>query len=71
MSFAEIEHEALALPESQRAALVAALLGTLPAPGSELSDAEAIQRDVELESGQAEGVLHEDFIRRIERERGQ
>ena len=69
MSLAEVEKEALALTESDRARLVAKLLETLP-PGVEISDEEVLQRDADLEGGRAEEISHQEFARRVARERG-
>ena len=54
MKLAEIEQEALALPDRERATLAAKLLDTLPPPGTDVSDEEVEQRERELESGQVE-----------------
>jgi len=70
MKLAEIEQEALALPDRERATLAAKLLDTLPPPGTDVSDEEVEQRERELESGQVTGILHEEFVRRVEKERG-
>jgi len=70
MKFAEIEQEALALPERERAALAAKLLDTLPPHGTDVSDEEVERRERELESGQAAAISHEEFVRRVEEERG-
>ncbi len=70
MSIAEVEKEALALPENERARLAVTLLETLPPPEAGISDEEVLQRDADLESGRAEEVSHEEFLRRVERERG-
>jgi hypothetical protein len=69
MSLAEVKREALALNENERADLAAALLDTL-SPEIEISDEEVLRRDAELVSGQAQEILHEEFVRRVERERG-
>ena len=69
MSLAEVEKEALALSEKERAQLAAKLLETLP-PEVEISDEEVLQRDGELESGRAEEISHQEFARRVVRERG-
>jgi hypothetical protein len=53
MSLAEVEKEALALSENERAQLAAKLLETLPGE-VEMSDKEVLLRDAELESGRAE-----------------
>lgn len=70
MKLAEIEQEALALPDRERAILAAKLLDTLPPPGTDVSDEEVEQRERELESGQVAGILHEEFVRRVQKERG-
>jgi putative addiction module component (TIGR02574 family) len=70
MKLAEIEQEALALSERERASLAAKLLDTLPPAGTDVSDAEIERREQELESGQVTGVLHEEFVRRVQQERG-
>jgi hypothetical protein len=69
MKLAEIEQEALALPERDRASLAAKLLGTLPPPGTDISDEEVERREQELESGQVAEILHDEFVRRVEQER--
>ncbi len=71
MKLEEIEEEALALPERERASLAAKLLDTLPPPGTGVSDDEVERRERELESGQVIAVSHEDFVRRVQQERGQ
>jgi hypothetical protein len=71
MSIAEVEKEVLALPENERARLVVSLLETLPPPEAELSDEELLQRDADLASGRTEEISHEEFVRRVEHERGQ
>jgi hypothetical protein len=70
MKLAEVEHEALALPERERASLAAKLLDTLPPPGTDVSDEEVERRERELESGEVAPVLHEEFVRRVQGERG-
>lgn len=70
MKLAEIEQEALALPERERAALATKLLDTLPAPGMDVSDDEVDRRERELESGQVAAISHEEFVRRVRQERG-
>ena len=68
MSLAEVQKEALALSENERARLAASLLETLP-PEVEISDDEVLQRDADLDSGRAEEISHEEFVRRVEHER--
>ena len=70
MSLKEIEREALALSERDRTALIAALLDTLPDAGSDVSDEEVLQRERELDSGTVEPLSHEEFVRRVQSERG-
>jgi hypothetical protein len=70
MKLAEIEQEALALSEQERASLAAKLLKTLPPPGTDVSDEEVERREQELESGQVAEMSHEEFVRRVQQERG-
>ena len=70
MKLVEIEQEAMALPDRERASLAAKLLDTLPPPGTDVSDEEVEQRERELESGQVAGIMHEEFVRRVQQERG-
>jgi hypothetical protein len=70
VKLAEIEQEALALPERERASLAAKLLDTLPPPGTTVSDEEVERRERELESGEVTAILHEEFVRRVQQERG-
>jgi len=69
MKLAEIEQEALALPDRERASLVAKLLNTLPLPGTEVSDDEIEQRERDLESGRVTAISHEEFVRQVGQER--
>ncbi len=69
MSIAEVEKEALALPENERARLAASLLETLPPPLAEVSDEEVFQRARDLEDGRAKEISHQEFVRRVEHER--
>jgi len=66
----EIEQEALALPDRDRASLAAKLLETLPPPGTDVSDEEVEQREREMESGQVTAISHEEFVRRVQEQRG-
>lgn len=70
MKLAEIEQEALALSERERASLAAKLLDTLPAEETQVSDEEVENRERQLESGQVAAISHEEFVRRVEQERG-
>lgn len=70
MELAEIEKQALALPDGERASLAAKLLGTLPALEMDVSDEEVEDRERQLESGQVAALSHEEFVRRVEQERG-
>ena len=71
MSLAEIEQAALDLPERDRATLVAALLDTLAPVDAGVTDEEVLEREQDLEAGRVEALSHEEFVRRVERERGQ
>lgn len=71
MSFKEIEQEAVALSEKERATLVSSLLETLIPPGLDISDDEVIQRDAELESGAVQPISHDEFVRRVKEARKQ
>jgi len=70
MNLAEIEQEALALTEGERGALATKLLDTLPPPGTDVSDDEVERREQELASGQVAAISHEEFVRRVQQERG-
>jgi putative addiction module component (TIGR02574 family) len=69
MKLAEIEQEALALPDCDRVSLVAKLLDTLPPPGTDVSDEEIERRERELDSGQVTAISHEEFVRGVEEQR--
>lgn len=66
----EIAQEALALPDRDRATLAAKLLETLPPPGTDVSDEEVEQREREMESGQVAAISHQEFVRRVQEQRG-
>ena len=66
MKLQEIEQEALALSEPERAALVLSLMDTLSAPGMEMTDEEVLRRDAELESGAVTPMTHEEFVQRVQ-----
>jgi putative addiction module component (TIGR02574 family) len=70
MKLAEIEQEALALSDVERASLAAKLLDTLPPPGTDISDEEVDRREREMDSGEITPILREEFVRRVQRERG-
>ena len=70
MKLVEIEQEALALPDRDRATLAAKLLDTLPPPGTDVSDEEVEQREREMESGQVTAISHQEFVRRVQEQRG-
>jgi ABC-type lipoprotein export system ATPase subunit len=59
----EIEKQALSLPESQRAALAAHLLDSLPAilHDEDAGLAEAARRDAELDSDSSVGMTLDEF----------
>jgi len=70
MKLAEIEQEALALSDQERATLAAKLLHTLPPPGTDVSDEEVDRRELEMDSGEVAPISHEEFVRQVQRERG-
>ena len=70
MKLEEIEQEALGLTESERGELVLSLMRTLAAPGADVTDEEVFRRNAELEAGTVEPMLHEEFVRRVQKERG-
>ncbi|HYG36881.1 MAG TPA: addiction module antitoxin RelB [Clostridia bacterium] len=70
MKLRDIEQEALRLSERERAELVLSLMRTLASPGSDITDEEVVRRDAELEAGDVEPMLHEEFVRRVRKERG-
>jgi len=65
MKLAEIEREALALSDTERASLAVALLDTLPPPGTDVSDKEIEQRERELKSGEVMPISREQLNRRL------
>ena len=69
MKLAEIEQEALALPDRERASLAATLLDTLPPLVTDIGNEEVARRERELESGQVLAISHEEFVRRVHQER--
>jgi putative addiction module component (TIGR02574 family) len=70
MNLAELEQEALALPARDRASLVAKLLDTFP-PGMDVSDEEVERREREMDSGHVTAISHQEFVRRVQQQRGQ
>jgi dsDNA-binding SOS-regulon protein len=70
MKLEEIEQEALGLNDAERVELVLSLLRTLAPPGPDVTDEEVLRRDEELESGSVAPMLHEEFVRRVQEERG-
>ena len=70
MSLADLQKEALDLPENERALLAVSLLETLSPLEPEVSDDEIMKRDADLESGRTQEISHQEFIRRVETERG-
>jgi hypothetical protein len=69
VTLSQIQQEAVALPEPERIDLVRILLDTLPPTGTDISDEEVALRERELESGQVQPLSHEEFVRRVEKER--
>ena len=70
MKVEEIEHEALALTESQRATLATKLLNTLPPAEADVTDEEVERRERDLASGNVSAISQDEFVRRVQRERG-
>jgi hypothetical protein len=70
MRLDEIEREAIALAEHERIDLVCKLLETLPPPGTDVSDEEVAARERELDTGEVEELSQEEFVRRVEKDRG-
>jgi hypothetical protein len=70
MSLAEIEREALKLPEREKADLVCKLLDALPSADIDISDEEVFERERKLEAGEVEELSHDEFVRRVREERG-
>ena len=70
MKLQEIEQEALGLSEPERVRLIESLIDTLGSLGTVVSDGEVQQRDTDLEWGAVQPVLHEEFVRRAQDERG-
>jgi putative addiction module component (TIGR02574 family) len=66
---AEGEKLALDLPETERAALAAHLLGSLPSALHDQGIAEALRRDAEFEANPSLGMTLEELDQRIENRR--
>jgi hypothetical protein len=66
----EIEKQAIALAEHERINLVCKLLDALPPPGMDVSDKEVARRDAELDNREVQELSHDEFVRRVKRERG-
>lgn len=63
VTLAELEQQAMQLPEDQRAVLAAHLLDSLPAilHDDDAGLAEAIRRDAELDNDPSAGITLEEF----------
>ena len=70
MKLKDIEKEAAALSEAERVDLVCKLLDTLSSADIDVSDEEVLEREREMESGAIEPLSHEEFVRRVQKERG-
>ena len=70
MKLKEIEKEAVALSEAERVDLVCKILDTLSPSDIDVSDEEVLEREREMESGAVEPLSHEEFVRRVQKERG-
>ena len=71
MRLQEIEQQALALTDQERAALVLSLIDTLAVPGTDIPDVEALRRDAEMQSGGVLPLSHDEFVRRVQQGRGE
>ena len=69
MKLRDIERQAIALPERDRADLACRLLETLRAPDTEVSDKEVLERERELQDGSVKALTHKEFVRRVRKER--
>ena len=67
-----VTQEALALPQRDRAALAAVLLGSLPPVLHEEDDgvAEALRREAEMDANPSVCLTHADFVAGIKAQRG-
>lgn len=70
MKVEEVEQHALTLSDAERTTLVARLLHTLPPADTEVDDSEVEQRESDLASGKVSAISHNEFIRRVQQERG-
>ncbi len=70
MKLQVIEQGALALIERERVELVLSPMRTSAAPGVDVTDKEVLRRDDDLEAGNVEPMLHEQFLRQVREERG-
>lgn|GEM_PF-1386528 len=70
MKLAQIEQQALALSERERALLAVRLLDTVPPADATVSDEEVEERERDMESGRVEAIPHEEFVRRVQQECG-
>lgn len=69
MKLQELKQESFALSEVDRAELVVSVLETLP-PVAVVSDAEVERRDEELDRGDITPMLHDEFVRKVQQQRG-
>lgn len=69
MNLAEIERQALALPEQDRASLATSLLQTLDSPITDVADEEVDRREAEMDSGEVKPISQEEFSRRVQQGR--
>ena len=70
MKLQDIEREAHGLNAQERATLVLSHIDTLGPPDAGVAEDEVDQRDAEMDSGAVEPILHEEFVRRVQQERG-
>ena len=70
MTLSQIQQEAVALSERERIDLVRTLSDTLPPAGTDVSDEEVALRERAMENGEVQPLSHEEFVRRVQAERG-
>jgi len=70
MKLQDIERQAQGLNAQERATLALSLIDTLGAPDAGFGDDEVDQRDAEMDRGTVEPILHQEFVRRIQEQRG-
>lgn len=70
MKLQDIEREARSLNDRDRASLVVSLIDTLVDDGADVTDEQVDRREAELDGGVVPPLMHEEFVRRVQEERG-